>query len=624
MQTCPNCQASVRPQAHFCSKCGTAMPPGPQALLTGMLPADSVLHSRYVVVKLIDKGGMAAVYQVTDLHLPGAQWAVKEMSNTAISDPAERQRAVAAFRQEAQLLASLSHPNLPRVVDSFSQDGKQYLVMEYVDGETLEQIASSATAPLDEGQVLSWMVQLCGVLTYLHGRQPPVIFRDLKPANIMMDRQGRLKLIDFGIARHFKPGQTNDTQPMGTPGYAAPEAYGRGQSDARSDLYSLGVTLHALLTGHDPGTTPFHLPPIRKLAPRASEQVETIVQRATQMDPASRYQSAVEMKQALLHAAGQLAQAPTHAASPAAWQAQATARSAQSWTAPTTPVSQTTRPKAVDRTPPRVAPPAQRKRRKLPVLLAVGGSLLLCLAVVGIGLFWMRQRILESSLVFESPAPSVTLSDSSVAPSRTPVPSPTEALLPPTATLIPTATKAPLPPTATLVPTPAATPVPACAFGAQGAFAGLWQTYRGRLGCPYQERPQAIQDAEQPFQNGHMLWRMDNPMIYVIYEQGARAGTYQAFPDRWREGDPEFSCPASPPGGLEHPKRGFGLVWCQLGGAGAPIGWGLQEERGFSAGNGDPQVQDFEGGTIFRDSEGTARGMAYVLFADGTFVRAQY
>jgi hypothetical protein len=158
----------------------------------------------------------------------------------------------------------------------------------------------------------------------------------------------------------------------------------------------------------------------------------------------------------------------------------------------------------------------------------------------------------------------------------------------------------------------------------QGVFANLWQTYRSQLGCPQYANPQVIQDAEQAFQNGHMFWRQDNDYAYVVYEGGGSAGTWQAFVNMWTEGDPDYSCAASPPPGMVQPKRGFGAVWCTLGGPSAAIGWGLGEEAGKGPGNGDPMVQDFERGIIFRDSDGTSKGLAYVLFDDGTFVRVSY
>jgi serine/threonine-protein kinase len=206
--------------------------------------------------------------------------------------------------------------------------------------------------------------------------------------------------------------------------------------------------------------------------------------------------------------------------------------------------------------------------------------------------------------------------DISEPPTDTPEP-PTDTSEPPTHTP---------PPTPTFTPTPTMPPpTPSCSFPAQGTFSGLWQNYRVQLGCPLYQSPQLINDAEQAFDNGHMFWRQDNDYAYVVYEQGGLNGTYQAYTDMWHEGDPDYSCSASPPPGKVQPIRGFGAVWCHLGGPSAAIGWGLGEEAGFWPGNADPMVQDFERGFIFRDSDGTTRGMAYVFFSDsGTFVRVHY
>mgnify|MGYP001817477730 FL=1 len=151
------------------------------------------------------------------------------------------------------------------------------------------------------------------------------------------------------------------------------------------------------------------------------------------------------------------------------------------------------------------------------------------------------------------------------------------------------------------------------------------RTYRDELGCPIDKNARLIQDAEQPFENGHMFWRQDNDRAYVVYEMGGNSGEYQTFTKMWSEGDPEYSCAASPPAGKVQPKMGFGAAWCDLGGPSSAIGWGLGEEAGFGPGYGDPLVQQFEKGLIFRDSDGTTKGLAYVFFRTSkTFVRVSY
>ena len=315
---CMQCSASMTtslPQDRVCTSCGTRNPEAakyclncatplhastPPAGLTGLLAPDFLLNSRYTIVKRLGKGGMGAVYQANDTRIGGKVWAIKEMSDAAILNPAEKQQAREAFQREAQMLALLDHPNLPKVNDFFTEGGKLYLVMDYVDGQTLEALLEASSGPLPEARVLDWAGQLCDVLNYLHHCTPPIIFRDLKPGNIMLDKSGRVKLIDFGVARLFKAGKQHDTESFGTAGYAPPEQYGKGQTDARSDVYALGVTLHQLLTQYDPTLTPFNLPPARNVNPAVSVHVEQALIKATQSAQANRHQNALEFKTALL------------------------------------------------------------------------------------------------------------------------------------------------------------------------------------------------------------------------------------------------------------------------------------------------------------------------------------
>jgi len=301
---CPSCGRANPADAQFCNKCsysfgGATAAPGQ----TGLLSPQSLLAGRYRIVRRVGRGGMGAVYEAEDLRLPGKQWAIKEMSDAAITDAAERAEALAAFHREALFLSSLDHANLPKVVDSFEADGKHYLVMEFVDGQTLEELVVDLGRPLPPDTVLRLGVALCTVLDYLHSRRPPIIFRDLKPGNIMLDRDGAVKLIDFGIARVFTPGQSRDTTSLGTKGYAAPEQYGKGQTDARSDVYALGATLHFLLTGRDPADEPFNFPPVRRLNPDVSPSLEAAVARAVAAAADDRWPTAREMRRALTRAA---------------------------------------------------------------------------------------------------------------------------------------------------------------------------------------------------------------------------------------------------------------------------------------------------------------------------------
>jgi len=195
------------------------------------------------------------------------------------------------------------------------------------------------------------------------------------------------------------------------------------------------------------------------------------------------------------------------------------------------------------------------------------------------------------------------------------------------ATPAPTPTRTPTPTaTPTRTPTPTPTTRPPCAFDPVGAFTAVWQKHKQPLGCPLTLEPAIVQDAEQAFDRGRMLWRGDTRTIYVVYEGGTLDGIFYAFADEWEEGDPEYSCEATPPAGRVRPKRGFGKVWCELGGpSSAAIGWALEEEKGYSEGNGDPMAQDFQEGTLFRDSIGTTNRTVYVFFtATGRFVHEGY
>jgi serine/threonine protein kinase len=304
LKICIKCHSSNNPAARFCRGCGTPLSVQPQAaaLQTGKLPPIAMIANRYLIVSLVGRGGMGAVYLVTDTRLGHRKCALKEMSISAFNDPKERQRAIRAFEQEARILANLSHLSLPRVTDHFSERNKHFLVMDYVEGESLLEMLEKRHSPFSEAQVLDWADQLCDVLHYLHSQIPPIIYRDLKPENIIVSPDGKaVRLIDFGIARTYKPQKGQDTTKMGTPGYAPPEQYGKGQSDARSDVYALGVTLFELLTLHDPATNskPFEFPKIRDLSPSISSYVALAIERAIEPIKVARWQSAEEFGRAL-------------------------------------------------------------------------------------------------------------------------------------------------------------------------------------------------------------------------------------------------------------------------------------------------------------------------------------
>jgi serine/threonine protein kinase len=280
---------------------------------TGRLAPQSMLHQRYLIVGQAGRGGMSAVYQAVDTLSRNRHVAIKEMSQGHL-DSGELAEATARFQQEAALLGSLQHPNLPRIYGGFSEYGRSYLVMEYIDGKTLLQmLKDSGGRPLPIAQVLDYAIQLCDVLTYLHSQNPPIIFRDLKPTNVMVKENGHVVLIDFGIARFFKEGQAQDTVFLGSPGYAPPEQHGTSQTNPRSDLYSLGATLHCCLTGRDPfhAKDRFAFPPVHQLNPLVPVELDQLIQRMVSMDEQQRPDSAQEVRQALLRIKQQASDATT-------------------------------------------------------------------------------------------------------------------------------------------------------------------------------------------------------------------------------------------------------------------------------------------------------------------------
>ncbi len=265
-----------------------------------MLEENAVLQSRYRIVRKIGGGGMGQVYLAHDTRLADKPCAIKELAPALYAAPDEQAAAAEQFHREAAMLAHLNHPNLPNVYDYFTEGEHFYLVMDYVNGETLANQLERSPGGLPPETVVGWAVQLCDVFDYLHSQSPPVIFRDLKPSNVMVTADNTIKLIDFGVARLFDPSKGTDTLKMGTAGYAPPEQYaGQGQTTPRSDMYSLGVTIYELLTGDDPTAHPFVFTPPRSLVPAISPQLSNVVMKAVSLGPAERFQSAAEFKAAL-------------------------------------------------------------------------------------------------------------------------------------------------------------------------------------------------------------------------------------------------------------------------------------------------------------------------------------
>jgi hypothetical protein len=586
---------------------------------------------QYQILEEIGRGGMAVVYKAWQPSLERFV-ALKVLPQYFLHDA----EFLARFQLEARAAAQLSHPNVIHIYDTGEAEGIHYIAMEYLEGGSLSQ--RLAAGPLQPRDAQGILAQVASALDYAHARG--LIHRDIKPANILFTADGRAKVTDFGIARAGDGTRLTQTGTvMGTPEYMSPEQAEGRPVDHRADLYALGVVLYQMLTGRAPfrGTTPhttLHAviyeppPPPRQINPALSADTEKVVLKALAKRPEERFQRGAEMVSAFRAA---LAGKPLPAAAAVVG--------------------------------PRAAGPAPKpSRQRSPVVWIMAG-----LAAVLVVLLVALVLLVAGGGFEGTPAPGttqviavVTSTPSSTGTAPTPTETatlagatatgspgaPTDTPAPPTATLVPAtdtstppadtpvpptdtpvpATNTPKPPTDTPPPTwtPSPTLPPPCAFPAQGLFAGLWQTYKVQLGCPLYQSPKPVQDAEQPFQNGHMFWRQDNDYAYVVYEQGGLAGTHKRYSDMWSEGDPDYSCAASPPPGLVQPVRGFGAVWCFLGAASAPIGWGLAEEVGQGPGNGDPLVQDFDHGMILRDSDGTNTGRAYVFFGNGTFVRVSY
>ena len=266
------------------------------------LKANTILINRYKIMGMLGGGGQGAVYQARDLNFPEAKRlvAIKEM-NYPSADPNQRAATLKTFQREANILATLAHPAIPKIFDFFDQNNRAYLVMEFINGSDIE-VLLAKTKSLPVNKIMEWCVDLCDVLEYLHGQQPePIIFRDIKPANVMVDHLGKIRLIDFGIAKKFVTGIKNTM--IGTEGYSAPEQY-KGDVTPLSDIYSLGATLHHILTRQDPRLAPpfsFDERPISEHNPEVPAPFIEVIDKALKMDPKERFQSCSEMKEAVQH-----------------------------------------------------------------------------------------------------------------------------------------------------------------------------------------------------------------------------------------------------------------------------------------------------------------------------------
>lgn len=262
-----------------------------------MLKIGSLVDGKYKILSKVGQGGMSVVYMAIN-EKANKTWAVKEVRKDGVLDfEAVKQGLVA----ETDILKKLSHPNLPSIIDVIDTDDSFIIIMDYIQGNSLNKALEEYGAQ-PQDRVIEWAKQLCDVLGYLHSRQPPIIYRDMKPANIMLKPDGNVTLIDFGTAREFKEKNLADTTCLGTVGYAAPEQFGgMGQTDARTDIYCLGATLYHLVTGCNPSEPPYEIEPIRQKNPALSSGLERIILKCTQKDPNNRYQSAAELMYALEH-----------------------------------------------------------------------------------------------------------------------------------------------------------------------------------------------------------------------------------------------------------------------------------------------------------------------------------
>lgn len=262
-----------------------------------MLKIGSIIDGKYKILNKVGQGGMSVVYLAMN-EKANKQWAIKEVRKDGVKDFELIKQGLIV---ETDMLKKLSHPSLPSIVDVIEDDNTFLIVMDYIQGNPLSKTLEEYGAQSQEN-VVEWAKQLCDVLGYLHSRKPPIIYRDMKPANVMLKPDGSITLIDFGTAREYKSKNIADTTCLGTIGYAAPEQFGgMGQTDARTDIYCLGATLYHLVTGMNPCEPPYEIKPICQINPALSNGLEKIIMKCTQRDPDARYQSCAELMYDLEH-----------------------------------------------------------------------------------------------------------------------------------------------------------------------------------------------------------------------------------------------------------------------------------------------------------------------------------
>ncbi len=322
MKTCPKCGGTNRPEANFCTRCGSWLPApaeGGEAQRLRQLLPDQWIKGQYRIIDKIGEGGLGRVYLAQDSS--GRKVAIKQIRELdAGLDSGDYEVILHSFQREANILSSLPHPYLPIARDYIVTGESFFIVMDYIEGQSLAQLLEDAGGPLPESRVLTWTTQVCEALSYLHSKRPPIIHRNIKPKNILLENpeSDRVRLVGFGLARFYIDGLECDEDNLGTPGYSPPEQYGLAQTDARSDLFSLGATMFALLSGSDPANfvqidnrpveelqdgdleqVRFNIPDIAELNPQISSETRQIIQKALCLDPDLRYQTAEEMRSAL-------------------------------------------------------------------------------------------------------------------------------------------------------------------------------------------------------------------------------------------------------------------------------------------------------------------------------------
>lgn len=264
-------------------------------IFKSMFPEGAILNNQYQIKKVLGEGAFGVVYLTEDTYEPGTRRAIKEFVRDSIP-PGKEELLI----RETKFLSELSHPGLPKLIDQFFYSDNFYMVMDFIEGNSLDSIFNSREKVYTEEEILYIFYHLCSIFEYLHGQKPAIIYRDLKPSNIIITSLNEIKLIDFGTARFFSPGKTKDTFVMGTPGFASPEQYGIGQSDTRSDIYTLGATIYYLLTRKNMETAKFKFPPIKTLNPAVSSEIEDILKKSLQLDPNDRFQNVNEIKSRLI------------------------------------------------------------------------------------------------------------------------------------------------------------------------------------------------------------------------------------------------------------------------------------------------------------------------------------